>query len=120
MTTILVVDDDAFITEMLQACLEDEGYQVVIAHNGQEGLACLKTAPVALVLCDFMMPVLDGVQMCRTLQATPQYQAIPFVLMSALPTAIDAASCRFAALLAKPFDLDELLQLLARLSRLPS
>jgi two-component system, OmpR family, alkaline phosphatase synthesis response regulator PhoP len=120
MTSILVVDDDSSITEMLQTFLEDEGYQVVIAHDGQEGLACLKTSAVRLVLCDFMMPVLNGVQMCRSMQANPEYQAIPFVLMSALPTAINAASCRFAALLAKPFDLDALLQLLARLSRLPS
>jgi two-component system, OmpR family, alkaline phosphatase synthesis response regulator PhoP len=116
MTTILVVDDDASITEMLQAFLEDEGYQVVTAHNGQEGLDCLKTSPATLVLCDVMMPVLDGLGMCRTMQANPDYQAIPFVLMSALHAAIDPTSCHFAALLAKPFDLDDILQLIARLS----
>ena len=118
MTSILVVDDDSSITEMLQAFLEGEGYQVVIAHDGQEGLACLKTSAVTLVLCDFMMPGLNGVQMCRTMQAHPEYQAIPFVLMSAFHATIDATSCRFAALLAKPFDLDELLLLITRLSRL--
>lgn len=64
--------------------------------------------------------LLNGVQMCQSMQANPEYQAIPFVLMSAFPTAINATSCRFAALLAKPFDLDALVQLIARLSRLPS
>jgi two-component system alkaline phosphatase synthesis response regulator PhoP len=117
MTTILVVDDDSSIAEMLQVILEDEGYQVVTAHNGQEGLACLKTSPPTLVLCDFMMPVLDGVQMCRTMQANPDYQAIPFVLMSSLHAAIDSVGCRFAALLTKPFDLENILPLIARLSR---
>ena len=77
MTTILVVDDEHSIVEFLATFLQEEGYQVVTAHNGEEGLAGLAVTRPAVVLCDVMMPVLDGREMCRRMQAISQSATMP-------------------------------------------
>ena len=115
MTPILVIDDEISIVEMLSAFLEGEGWQVTTASNGQEGLERLASARPALVVSDVMMPVLDGWELCRRMQADPRYQSIPLVLMSAVRTAPELAGCHYAALLRKPFKLDELLSTITRL-----
>ena len=116
MTTILVVDDEHSIVEFLATFLQEEGYQVVTAHNGEEGLDGLAVTRPAVVLCDVMMPVLDGREMCRRMQANPKYRSIPFVFMSAVSRASNFSECNYAALLPKPFDLDEVLAIVTRFS----
>ncbi len=120
MTTILVVDDDEGILDVLSILLEDEGYVVVVAHNGKEGLACLEAKQPTIVLCDLMMPVLNGREMCQHMRANPRYEHIPFVLMSAVNSAVDRAHCRYDAILTKPFELNEVLTIVARLVALSS
>jgi len=115
MKTILVVDDEVVLVEILSAVLEDAGYRVRGASNGREGLKALAEEHPDLVLCDVMMPVLDGREVCRAMSADPQYRRIPLVMMSAAPQAMAAAECRYAALVAKPFDLDTLLSLVGQL-----
>ena len=115
MTPILVIDDEISIVEMLSAFLQGEGWQVMTACNGQEGLERLASAQPALVVSDVMMPVLDGWELCRRMQADPRYQSIPLVLMSAVRTAPELVGCNYAALLRKPFNLDEMLQTITRL-----
>ena len=115
MTEILVIDDEISIVEMLCAFLEEEGWQVTTASNGQEGLERLASVRPAVVVSDVMMPVLDGWELCRRMQADPRYQSIPLVLMSAVRTAPRLAGCRYAALVRKPFELDEMLQTITRL-----
>ena len=115
MTRILVIDDEISIVEMLRAFLEGEGWQVMTACNGQEGLERLAHARPALVVSDVMMPVLDGRELCRRMQADPRYQSIPVVLMSAVRTAPSLAGCRYATLISKPFELDKMLQTITRL-----
>ena len=117
MTTILVVDDEIAIVELLSNFLQEEGYQVVTAGNGEEGMSRLRTSRPDVVLCDLMMPVLNGREMCRKMQANPHYRSIPFVLMSAVIRAANFTDCHYSALLAKPFDLDELLKMVTRLSK---
>lgn len=114
MTIILIVEDDDAIVEFLTTLLEEEGYQVIAAHNGEEGLAFLEKKRPALVLCDLMMPVLDGEGMCRRMQADPRYQSIPFVLMSAVRSAINRTNCHYTAVLVKPFELNDLLETVDR------
>ncbi len=113
MPMILVVDDEPAIAEMLQDLLEDEGYQVVTAGNGQEGLACLPEMRPQLVLSDVMMPGLDGRAFCRALQADPTYRSIPVVLMSAAAAPDVRDGCTYAAFVRKPFDLDTLVGTIA-------
>ena len=115
MRTVLVIDDEITIVEMLSALLEEEGLQVKTAFNGQEGLEHMAKARPSIVVSDVMMPVLDGWELCRRMQADPRYQSIPVVLMSALRTAPELTGCRYSALLKKPFDLDEMLQTITRL-----
>lgn len=118
MTLILVVDDEISIIEMLSAVLEEEGYEVITATNGQEGLKLLQHTLPALVLSDVMMPLLDGLELCRRMQADGRLRFIPVVLMSAVRTASYLKECKYAALLKKPFEISEMLQMVARLLKL--
>ena len=113
MTTILVVDDEVAITDLLQSLLEDVGYRVVTAVNGREALAVLGRQRPDLVLCDMMMPVLDGAGLCRAMQADAIYRTIPLVLMSAVRQKLLIVDCMYAAVVAKPFDLEVLLATVA-------
>ena len=117
MTTVLVVDDESSIVEVLATLMEDEGYHVVTARNGEEGLARLAASQPEIVLCDVMMPVLDGQEMCRRMQANPLYRSIPIVLMSAVSVAAKLVGCDHAMLLAKPFDLEEVINTVAMFSK---
>ena len=114
MTTVLVVEDEEPILALLSALLEDEGYRVATARNGREGLDCLALVHPDAVLCDVMMPVLDGATLCRYIQSHPAYRSIPVVLMSAAAAPLTSAACRYAAFLAKPFTLDAVLDVLER------
>ncbi len=82
--TILVVDDHvpnlAFLTDALSAA----GYRVLVAMDGQEALDRLALARPDLILLDALMPVLDGFETCRRLKATPAYESIPVIFMTAL------------------------------------
>lgn len=109
MPTILIVEDDYLIAEMLAMLLEDEGYRVVTAQHGAEGLDCLATASIDVVLCDIMMPVLDGPDFCRAMQAHPGFKNIPLIFMSAALETSVGNGCPYAAFLHKPVDLDTLL-----------
>ena len=68
-----------------------------------------------MVMSDVMMPVLDGRELCRRMQTDLRYQSIPIVLMSALRTTPGLTGCNYAALLKKPFELNEVLQTIAHL-----
>src|SRR5579859_3990439 len=69
MPTILIAEDEQSVATLLRDILEDEGYAVLLAYNGQEALEMLKTSRPALVMTDVMMPLVDGVTLCRTIQA---------------------------------------------------
>ncbi len=115
MTLILVVDDEVSIVELLSLFLEGTGYQVMKAYNGQEALDCLASARPDVVISDVMMPVLDGRELCRRMQADPRYRSIPVVLMSAIHPVHDLTGCNCVALLKKPFKFNDVLQIIAHL-----
>ena len=71
MTTILVVDDEYLIADILSFALEDEGFMVVTASNGQKGLEVLDRERPALIITDFMMPVMDGLEFATAVRALP-------------------------------------------------
>jgi two-component system chemotaxis response regulator CheY len=109
---VLVVDDDASIRELLLTALEDDGYEVVPAVNGQDALAvCERWRPDVIVL-DLMMPVMDGWTFAKRLR---ERDDIPIVVLSAATDlARHAKTIGAAAVVAKPFDLDQLLPKVAR------
>jgi CheY-like chemotaxis protein len=108
---VLVVDDDPAILEICSDLLQTEGYTVTVATNGQQALEQIRMNPPNVVLMDIMMPILDGVEACRQVKANPTTADIPIVLMSARTNLTrqsqDLASAD--ALVAKPFDIDHLL-----------
>ena len=81
--TILIIEDERVIAEILSAVLEDEGYNVQVADNGKEGIATLKSTHPDLVLCDLMMPIADGKAVARAMAADPSTRSIPLIIMSA-------------------------------------
>ena len=109
MTTVLVVDDEPDVLAIVVAILEEEGYHVVAARNGQEGLAQLRQARADLVISDVMMPLLDGRALCRSIAADPELGAIPVIMMSAGGETLVRDTCPYRAFVVKPFNLDALL-----------
>ncbi len=118
MKEILVVEDEYAIAELVSIILEEAGYRVTIAQNGREGLNYLAAHRPALVICDVMMPLLDGRQLARVMHTNPAYRAIPIVMMSALPE-LAQHNGLYAAYLNKPFDPDDLLEVIARFAGPP-
>jgi CheY-like chemotaxis protein len=81
---ILVIEDDHAIRESLSELLEDEGYQVASATNGQEALEVLaRVGPPCVILLDLMMPVMDGYEFMGRKTADPQLASIPVVVITA-------------------------------------
>lgn len=116
MTTILVVDDEPLIAMALEAALEDAGYRVVTASNGQQGLERLAEVPRPdLVLLDMMMPVMNGPAMLAAMAAHPDLDGIPVIILSSLPEeAVRARIKGAAAIVRKPYAADEVLDVIAR------
>ncbi len=110
--TILVVDDDAAVRDMAGEVLVEGGYHVHCAANGREALEVVAGKRIDLVLSDVLMPQLDGPSLVRALQARGYGQ--PIVLMSAHVVS-NTQMLRDVAFLPKPFDIDTLLQFVARL-----
>lgn len=111
--TILVVDDEMSIRELLADVLSEEGYAVETGGNGQEALRRLALTQPVLVISDIMMPELDGWEFLTIVRANPDWQKLPVILMSA-GQSFDSHSNnlgRHTALLRKPFTLAALLDL---------
>src|SRR5438132_105387 len=109
MTTILVIDDEWAIVDTLRGLLEDEGYNVITARDGSEGLACLPTARPDLVLVDLMMPGITGTEVLTRLREDDEWRGLPVVLMSA-GRSLHEQSPEGVFFLPKPFQLDRLLR----------
>jgi CheY-like chemotaxis protein len=113
MTTLVVVDDESLVTDSLTFLLQSEGYTVYAAPNGKEALSLIARVRPALVVTDFMMPVMSGLELARALQESGA--TMPVILCSAVPHAIPRDEVhRFAALLRKPCAPADLLAAVAR------
>lgn len=82
--TILLVDDSPFNLGVVVGNLEERGYDVLVALDGDEALQRIAVASPDLILLDVMMPGLDGFEVCRRLQANPQTAEIPVIFMTSL------------------------------------
>jgi len=83
---ILVVDDDPDILDALTMILESQGYQVVTAQDGVEGLANLKAEKPDLMILDLLMPKMDGFAVCKELQDPrwAKYRDIPILILTSV------------------------------------
>ncbi|MFT3766824.1 MAG: response regulator [Minicystis sp.] len=116
MKTILVVDDEYAVVEALRALLEDEGYAVTTAANGEEALSALDSGsePDSMLL-DVMMPRLDGRAVLRAIQANPTWRALPVIMMSAATHPLPPEELGDAVFLPKPFELTRLVRTIEKL-----
>lgn len=80
---VLIVEDDPDIVELLQYTLEREGYPVLVAQNGEKGLAEARRRKPGLVILDLMLPGLDGLEVCKALKAEDSTKGIPIVMLTA-------------------------------------
>jgi two-component system response regulator CpxR len=113
---VLIVEDDADIRELLSSVLALEGYPVVTAADGAEGLEQLRAAHPALVLLDLMMPSMDGWEFRRLQMMDPTLAEVPTVILSGDGRLEAKAASLGTAFLRKPVDLDELLSVVAKAS----
>jgi len=82
MAKILIIDDEDRILNMLQMRLEDNGYEVITANNGKEGLEKAKTENPDLILLDVVMTRMDGYEVCAVLKKDTQHNKIPIILFT--------------------------------------
>jgi two-component system, OmpR family, response regulator VicR len=107
MTTILVVDDEFLITDILVDVLEEEGFRVLTASNGRKALEILDRETPALVVTDFMMPLMNGLELAQAIKANPGWAQIPIILLSGAQGAIARGyPDLFAAVYDKPFRIE--------------
>ena len=90
---ILVVDDDPSVLKLVSLNLEIEGYEVVTAENGRIALDAVAEHDPDLVVCDVMMPVMNGLEVCRRLKQQPETRGIPVIFLTALNEIEDEAAC---------------------------
>ncbi|MCX8118579.1 MAG: response regulator [Desulfobacterota bacterium] len=110
---ILVVDDELDLVETLRFSLELEGFEVLVAHNGEDGLNLARKENPDLILLDLMLPKLDGYKVCRLLKFDERYKHIPILMLTAKTQEKDKAmglETGANEYITKPFDMDELIK----------
>lgn len=107
--SVLIVEDDRNIQELLQMYLEKEGYAVTVAGDGGQGLAKFRAIRPDIVLLDVMMPVMDGWSVCKTIRAESQTPVIMLTAKGELDDKITGLKSGADDYITKPFEMKELL-----------
>jgi CheY-like chemotaxis protein len=106
MTTILIVDDEYLIADVLSFALEDEGYLTVTAGSGQRALTILERERPQLIITDYMMPGMNGIELAEAVRAHKTLHGIPIMLMSGAQAHLGMARPDlFLEVFDKPFDI---------------
>ena len=117
MSTILIVEDEDTVREVVSEGLQSEGYEVLVANNGLDGLRQAREADPDLILLDLMLPEMDGLSVCRALRRNSD---VPIIMLTARGTEMDKiAGLETGAddYVVKPFSLGELLARIRSLLR---
>lgn len=115
MFKILIIDDDPIVRAALKRTLQNQGYDATVASNGEEGITQAQRVRPALIICDWMMSQLDGLEVCRRIKADPELVTTFFILLTAKGAApgeeedrvrgLDAGADEFVS---KPIEMNEL------------
>ncbi|BAY79883.1 response regulator receiver modulated serine phosphatase (plasmid) [Nostoc linckia NIES-25] len=115
MFKILVIDDDPTVRAVLKSTLKKQGYDVTVASNGEEGITQAQLLHPALIICDWMMSQVDGLEVCRRIKSAPELATTFFILLTARGAArgeeddrvkgLDAGADEF---ISKPIEMNEL------------
>lgn len=109
---VLIADDSKSMRQMLQGTLEEVGYEVIVTENGQQAWETLREGNVRLVILDWMMPHMDGLEVCRKLQKENVLSLIHIILLTSrdgTENVIAALQAGASDYICKPFHPDELL-----------
>ena len=116
MPRLLLVEDEESAAEMLAAILELEGFHVTLAANGKRAIEVLEEAQPALIITDYMMPMMDGIEMAQAIRAMPAYSTVPILMTSGVAeAALKEHESLLSAFLRKPFRIEALLEVVRRL-----
>ncbi|RMH08386.1 MAG: response regulator [Nitrospirae bacterium] len=119
MASILLIEDDEQLRRLLREVLERAGYQIREAPNGQEGIRSYRMQPADLIICDLAMPGKGGIQTLQEL--LPEFPSLKAIMMSGFTQQFGATSrvltsqLGVSCILAKPFDLSHMLELVEQL-----
>jgi two-component system KDP operon response regulator KdpE len=106
---ILVVDDEPQITKVLRASLVAQGFEVLVAHDGEAALDVFRVWKPHLVISDLSMPTMDGIQLCRAIRIESAIPVIVLSVTSEEPRKVEALDAGADDYITKPFGIDELL-----------
>src|SRR5690349_10016824 len=112
---IVVCDDEAHVTRSVAMKLNKAGFEVESAPNGSDALEMIHRDVPALLITDYQMPVMNGLELCRKLRANPETRSLPVILLTAKAFELDSESLndelRISHVVSKPFSPRELLKL---------
>ena len=114
---ILLIDDEEEILDFLERTLKST-YSILRAENGAAGLQVLKTEAVQLIICDVMMPEMDGFEFCKIVKSDFEYSHIPIILLTAkntIQSKVQGLEMGAEAYIEKPFSKEHLLAQIASL-----
>lgn len=117
---ILVCDDERHIVRLIQVNLERQGYQVITAYDGKEGLQKIESEKPDLVVLDVMMPYMDGFEVLKAIRRDPQFEALPVIMLTAKAQDKDVfEGYHYGAdmYLTKPFNPMELVSFVKRIAQ---
>ncbi|GBF80069.1 PP2C family protein-serine/threonine phosphatase [Aphanothece sacrum] len=112
MVQILLIDDDRTIRMLLERTLKRSGYDVICASKGEEGLNKARELQPALIICDWVMPGISGLEVCRQVKSIPELATTFFVLLTSLGSVEDRVNGLDAGaddFLCKPIEMNELI-----------
>ena len=118
--TVLIVEDEAPLDPMLRYNLEKEGFQVCKAGDGEEGLAEIAERKPDIVLLDWMLPLVSGIELCRERRRSPRVRPVPVIILTARGEENDRVRVRNNGAdkyMVKPFNIDELVARLRAMIR---
>lgn len=110
--SVLIADDESNIVISLEFLLEQAGYRIRVAHDGQEALEAIQRQPPDLVLLDVMMPHLSGYDLCQKIRENPAWQHMRIVMLTAKGREVEVSkglALGADAYITKPFSTQELL-----------
>ena len=111
MIKLLIIDDDLVIRKILQKALSNHKYEIIVAKNGEEGISAAQEHEPALIICDWMMPGIDGLEVCRQVKANQHLSTTFFILLTSkgeVKDRIKGLDNGADDFLSKPIDVEEL------------
>tara|TARA_B100000530_G_C15669705_1_gene373753 strand:+ start:221 stop:601 length:381 start_codon:yes stop_codon:yes gene_type:complete len=110
---VVYVDDNLDLTRLVEAELQDAGYEITIANDGEEGLETILSIQPDMVILDVMMPLMNGWEVCKYLREQERFKELPILMLTGIGAVVnDMTSPLYGASdhLDKPFDMEDLIE----------